>query len=230
MRACGCVINDLADSDVDRSVARTRDRPLTAGRVTEKEALGLMAILLTLALGLVLCLNLLCLGLSCLAITITAVYPFCKRFFVAPQIVLGVAFSWGIPMAYAAVHGSLQGAPWLLWVAAWLWPIAYDTEYAMADRAEDLKIGLHSSAILFGKYDRLFIALIQSAVIILLWLVGRQYQLTLSYYLGLVVAMVLMVYQQWLIRHRDNAQCFRAFRNNHWLGMGVFLGLVFSLW
>lgn len=225
MRSAGCVINDLADKDFDPHVARTRDRPIAAGRVTPAEAIRLFVVLCLIAFGLVTQLDVKTVLLSLPALLLAASYPFAKRFHSLPQAHLGLAFSWGIPMAFTAVSGSV---PWelcgLLMLATVLWAIAYDTFYAMADREDDLRIGVKSSAILFGSYDRLVTAMLQAAVLLILGFTGRN--LGPWYQAGLAAAAALAIYQQWLIRNREPAGCLRAFLNNHYFGAVIFLGLM----
>ena len=228
MRSAGCVINDFADRAFDPHVERTRDRPIAAGRVTPEEALRLFVVLCLMAFGLVTQLNVATVLLSLPAVAIAASYPYAKRFHSMPQAHLGLAFSWGIPMAFAATG---QAVPWLLcaelMLANVLWAIAYDTFYAMVDRDDDLRVGVRSSAILFGRHDRLITALLQIAVIGLLAHAGRQ--LGLAYFAGLALAAALAAYQQWLIRDRDRERCFKAFLNSHWFGAAVFAGLAADL-
>lgn len=226
MRSAGCVVNDYADRDFDPYVARTKDRPLAAGRISGKEALLLAAFLALLAFLLILPLNTLVLVLSVPALLLAVSYPYTKRFFAIPQAYLGIAFGFGIPMAYAALQGEVPMQAWLLLLANIFWSIAYDTEYAMVDRADDLKIGIKTSAITFGRYDVVAIMVCYGAALGLLALVGWQYQRGLAYYLGLVVAAGIAIYHYGLIRSREPAQCFRAFLHNHWLGLAVFIGLV----
>ncbi|MDR3390129.1 MAG: 4-hydroxybenzoate octaprenyltransferase [Sulfuriferula sp.] len=226
MRSAGCVVNDYADRDFDPYVARTKDRPLAAGRISGKEALLLAAFLALLAFLLILPLNTLVLVLSVPALLLAVSYPYTKRFFAIPQAYLGIAFGFGIPMAYAALQGAVPVQAWLLLLANIFWSIAYDTEYAMVDRADDLKIGIKTSAITFGRYDVVAIMVCYGAALGLLALVGWQYQRGLAYYLGLVVAASIAIYHYGLIRSREPAQCFRAFLHNHWLGLAVFIGLV----
>ena len=229
MRSAGCAINDFADKDFDSQVARTKDRPLAAGRVTSGEALRLFVAVSLIAFGLLTSLhNVQAILLAIPAVVLAASYPFMKRWISIPQAVLGLAFSWGIPMAYAAVR---HGVPWfevsLLMAANVMWVIAYDTFYAMADRDDDLKIGVKSSAILFGQYDRLITALLQVGALLCLAFAGRERGLV--YFVGLVVAAAFAVYQQWLIREREPAQCLGAFLNNTWFGAAVFAGLALDL-
>ncbi len=226
MRSAGCVINDFADRDFDRHVRRTASRPITAGQVSPREALVLFGVLSLLALGLVLTLDRLTVQLSLVGAFLAASYPFTKRFTHLPQAYLGVAFGWAIPMAFAAQTGEVDPRSWWLFAAVVLWALIYDTMYAMVDREDDLKIGVKSSAILFGRYDRLIIGLLQLAMLAVLLVVGRLFGLGLWYHLGLAVAAGLMLYHQWLIRDRDRERCFRAFLHNQWIGVAIFAGLV----
>lgn len=230
MRSAGCVINDYADRDIDPHVARTADRPLAAGRVTPAEALLLFAGLSLLAFALVLQTNALTIGLSVPAALLAASYPFAKRFHHMPQAHLGAAFAWSIPMAFAAQTGTVAPVAFALFAIAVLWIVAYDTFYAMADRAEDLEIGVKSSAILFGTHDRLITAVLQMLVLAGLALVGRHMGYGGWYATGLLLAFALAAWQQWLIRHRGPADCFRAFLNNHAFGAVVFVGLLLETW
>jgi 4-hydroxybenzoate polyprenyltransferase len=228
MRSAGCVINDFADRAVDPHVERTKDRPVAAGRVAPDEALRLFVVLCLIAFALVTQLNLTTVLLSLPGAVLAMSYPYAKRFHSMPQAHLGLAFSWGIPMAFTALG---QAIPWplclTLMLANLLWAIAYDTFYAMVDREDDLKVGVKSSAILFGRHDRAVTAGLQVAVLALLALAGRH--LGPPYFAGLAVAAALAAYQQWLIRNRDRADCFRAFLNNSWFGAAVFAGLAFAL-
>lgn len=225
MRSAGCVINDYADREFDGHVKRTNQRPLVTGAVTEKEALSLFAGLLLVALGLVLTLGQATVLMSFVAVLLAASYPFCKRFTYLPQFVLGAAYSWAIPMAYTAVTGTTSLDTWLLFVANLSWTVAYDTKYAMVDRDDDLKIGVKSTAILFGRYDKLIVGLLQALTLGLLLWVGQRNGLGLAYLLGVAGMAGLFVYQQVLIRHRERDPCFKAFLNNHYAGLLVFIGL-----
>lgn len=225
MRSAGCVINDYADRDIDPHVARTKNRPLAQKRVSTKEALLLFATLALTAFALVLSMNLLTIAMSAVGVVLAATYPFMKRYTHLPQVHLGAAFGWAIPMAFAATLDAVPVTAWLLFIITVLWTTAYDTMYAMVDRKDDRKIGVKSTAILFGDADRLIVGLLQLAVLAGLVLVGVREGLTLSYYLGLAVASVLAVYQQYLIRDRDTQRCFQAFLNNNWFGAAVFVGL-----
>jgi 4-hydroxybenzoate polyprenyltransferase len=226
MRSAGCVINDYADRDIDRHVARTSDRPLTAGRVTSKEALLLFVVLSLTAFALVLTLNLLTILLSFVGAVLAATYPFMKRHTYLPQVYLGLAFGWSVPMAFAAQTGAVPAVAWLLLIATVLWATAYDTMYAMVDRPDDLRIGVKSTAILFGSSDRIIIAIIQGMTLLVLLMVGQKLELGGYYYAGLGGALLLMCYQQYLIQNRDGMNCFRAFLNNNWVGVVVFAGIV----
>jgi 4-hydroxybenzoate polyprenyltransferase len=228
MRSAGCVINDIADRDVDRHVARTRERPLTAGKISLKAAIFLFIILILLALSLVLMLNRLSLYLAVIGAMLAVIYPFMKRFTHLPQAGLGMAFSWGVPMAFAAVSNTVPFAAWVLFFTAVLWPVIYDTMYAMTDREDDLKIGVKSTAILFAQNDTLVIGLLQ---ILFLWgmcWVGFLFKLHLIFYSSLIIAGAFFIYQRTLIKNRDPQQCFRAFLNNHWVGLIIFAGIAGS--
>jgi 4-hydroxybenzoate polyprenyltransferase len=229
MRSAGCVINDCADRRFDPHVERTRERPLAAGIVSLREALALAAILLLAAFVLVLQLNWLAVMLSFAAVAITVIYPFLKRFFVFPQAWLGVAFSFSIPMAYAAQLGYIPTAGWALMGATFFWIVAYDTEYAMVDRDDDLKLGLKSSAIVLGRFDVAGVMIAHTLFLAALTAVGRWQRLDAFFFAGLAVAAGLVLYQYWLIRGRDRGRCFRAFHNNNWVGLAIFAGLALDL-
>ncbi len=227
MRAAGCAINDFADRDIDRHVKRTQDRPLTSGRVKPRDAVVLFAGLTLLAFVMVvLFTNTLTLYLSFGGLVLAFIYPFMKRYTHLPQLFLGAAFSWAIPMAWAAETGEVTQLTWLLFTANVLWTVAYDTLYAMVDRDDDLKIGVKSTAILFGDSDRVIIAMLQALVVVVLALVGQQAELGAFYYLGVAVMGLLFIYQQHLARLRSREGCFKAFLNNNWAGFAVFAGLV----
>ncbi|MBI3778214.1 MAG: 4-hydroxybenzoate octaprenyltransferase [Gammaproteobacteria bacterium] len=226
MRSAGCVINDYADRDFDPHVERTRDRPIAAGRVTPREALALFAVLCLIAFALVLTLNRLTILLSFAGAFLAATYPFVKRFTHLPQFYLGAAFGWGIPMAFAAATGAVPPAGWVLFAANVCWSVAYDTAYAMVDRDDDLKVGVKSTAILFGRYDRLMIFLFHALTLALLAWTGALAGLGLRYHAGLVAALGFALYQQRLMRGRTRDGCFRAFLNNNWFGAAVFAGLL----
>ena len=224
-RSAGCIINDLADRHMDAAVARTNNRPLVTGTVTEKEAMALFIALMLMAFILVLFTNTLTIGLSLVAVLLASCYPFMKRYTHLPQVVLGAAFSWGIPMAFAAQSERLPAALWLLYLGNLLWTVAYDTKYAMVDREDDLKIGIKSSAILFGEHDRLMVAILQMLCLICLYLGGQAFGLGLYYNLSLLVAAGLFGYHLHLIRHRQPEACFKAFLHNNWVGMAIFAGV-----
>ena len=226
MRSAGCVINDYADRDFDRHVSRTRDRPLTSGRVSPRMALLLFTVLCLLAFGLVLLLNRLTVLLSIGGVALAVLYPFMKRVTHLPQVFLGAAFGWAVPMAFAAQTGSLPQIAWLIFTTTVLWATVYDTLYAMVDRQDDLALGLKSTAILFGDSDRKIIGLLQLMVMICLVMIGHQAGLGLVYYAGVALAGLLAIYQQYLIRYRERDACFQAFLNNNWFGMVVFLGIL----
>ncbi len=225
-RSAGCVINDWADRDFDGHVERTQRRPLPEGRVRPSEALILAAALVGLAFILVLFTNLLTILLAIVAVALAALYPFTKRLTHLPQLFLGAAFSWAIIMAFAAETGTVPEAAWLLFVANLLWTVAYDTEYAMVDRPWDLKVGIKSTAILFGELDRLMIGILQAAFLLSLLLLGDRLDYGVAYFLGVAVAAGLCVWQQWLIRGRDLDACFRAFRSNNAAGIAILIGLI----
>ncbi|MFN3544170.1 MAG: 4-hydroxybenzoate octaprenyltransferase [Thiobacillus sp.] len=225
MRSAGCVINDYADRDFDPHVARTRERPLAAGKVSPKEALLLAAGLSLVAFLLILPLNTLVLQLSVVALFLAASYPFTKRFFAIPQAYLGVAFGFGIPMSYAAVGNSVPAEAWVLLAANVFWAVAYDTQYAMVDREDDLKIGIKTSAITFGRFDIAAIAVCYATALGLIAWVGLQRSMGGAFYAGLVTAAGIALYHLWLIRGRDPKQCFRAFLHNTWFGAAVFAGI-----
>jgi len=228
MRSAGCVINDYADRHIDPHVERTCKRPIACGSVTPREALILFVVLCLLAFALVLLLNRLTLYLSFGAVALAALYPFMKRFTHLPQVVLGAAFGWAVPMAFAALSGEVPRVAWLLFVATVLWTTAYDTMYGMVDREDDLKIGVKSTAILFGESDRLVIGILQLLALGALALAGQLASLDGYYYFGLALAAGLALYQQYLIRERRPEACFRAFLNNHWFGAAVFSGIVLA--
>lgn len=226
MRSAGCVINDYADRDIDRHVSRTQNRPLTAGRLNTFEALLVFALLCVAAFALVLQLNRLTLLLSVVGVALAASYPFMKRVTHLPQVYLGAAFGWAVPMVFAAQTNSVPPIAWLIFTATVLWATAYDTMYAMVDRDDDLVLGVKSTAILFGEADRQIIALLQFMLLICLVMIGYQAQLGLPYYTGLLIAACFSLYQQYLIRYRDRDGCFRAFLNNNWFGATIFAGIL----
>ncbi|MDV5247371.1 4-hydroxybenzoate octaprenyltransferase [Shewanella xiamenensis] len=225
MRACGCIINDYADRDLDSHVERTKSRPLASGEIRTKEALLLFVILGLAAFGLVLLLNGLVVKLSVVGIILTIIYPFTKRVTNMPQMFLGVVWSWSIPMAYAAQTGEVPIEAWWLFAANWFWTVAYDTMYAMVDRDDDLKVGIKSTAILFGQYDRQIIGLFQLAALLCFIAAGWSADRGLLYGLGLLTFVGFSTYQQMLIFGRERAPCFKAFLNNNWAGLALFIGL-----
>lgn len=229
MRSAGCVINDYADRHVDAHVERTALRPLARGEITPKQALMLFAALLALAFGLVLLTNWQTIQLSFAAVAVACLYPFMKRFTNLPQLVLGIAFSFGIPMAFTAEAGTLPLLAWILFAANFLWTIAYDTFYAMVDREDDLRTGVKSTAILFAEHDRRIIALLQAAVIGLMLVLGIAADLHWPFFVGILVSAGLFVYQQKLTIQRDRDSCFKAFLHNHWVGMCWFVALALDL-
>lgn len=226
MRSAGCVINDYADRNIDTHVQRTKQRPIASGDVSTKEALILFIILCLIAFGLVLLLNPLTIQLSFVALLLAAIYPFMKRYTHLPQVFLGAAFGWAIPMAFAAELNTIPMIAWWLFITNVLWVIVYDTMYAMVDREDDLKIGVKSTAILFGQADKLIIASLQIVVLSLLVGLGLKLAFNWAYYLGLTAATLLAFYQQWLIKDREPSLCFKAFLNNHWFGLVIFIGIV----
>lgn len=229
MRSAGCVINDYADRHVDGAVARTNARPIVAGEVDEKEALALFSLLILLSFGLVLLLNWQTVLLSFGALLLASLYPFMKRYTHLPQVVLGAAFSWAIPMAFMATQEQLPAWLWLIYLANLTWTVAYDTAYAMVDRDDDIKVGVKSTAILFGKYDVYAISFLQLITLVILAWVGYITQLHIAYYLGLMVAGGMFVYQFSLIRSRRGEACFQAFLHNHWVGLVIAVSLLFGL-
>lgn len=226
VRSAGCVINDFADRKIDPHVARTADRPLATGEVHPVEAVLLFGALMVIALGLVLNLNRLTLTFALAGAFLTIVYPFTKRFLSTPQFVLGVAFSWGVPMAFAATAGDVPRVGWLLFLATVIWVVVYDTQYAMTDRPDDIKLGVRSTAILFGELDRAFIVGLQALFLASLVLVGRSAAMGSWYYGGLAAGCGFCLYQAYLIKERDIVQSFRAFLNNAWLGAAIFAGIL----
>ena len=230
MRAAGCAINDWADRDFDRHVARTRDRPLTAGLIRPAEALAVFAVLSLVAALLVIPFNTLTWALALVGAFLAASYPFTKRFLAIPQAYLGIAFGFGIPMAFAAVEGSVPPLAWLLLAANVCWAVAYDTEYAMVDRDDDLRIGIRTAAITFGRFDVVAIMLCYGATLALLALVGLQLGFGAPWWAGLGAAALIAAYHYTLIRGRSREGCFRAFNHNNWFGAAIFAGLLLEYW
>ncbi|MCD6039027.1 MAG: ubiA [Gammaproteobacteria bacterium] len=228
MRSAGCVINDIADRRFDGFVERTRNRPLVMGNVSVKMALILFFILLFCAFSLVLLLNRATIFLAFIGAILATSYPFLKRFTYFPQVGLGIAFSWSVPMVFAALTGTVSLEGGLVFFTSFLWPIMYDTLYAMVDRADDVRIGIKSTAILFGKRDKLLIGLLQGAFLLLLGLIGYFFRLNLFYYVSLIGVGIVFIYQQWLIKDRLPADCFKAFISNHWVGFIIFCGITLN--
>jgi len=229
MRAAGCAINDYADRKLDPQVARTAGRPIASGRVTPREALMVFAVLLLFAFVLVLFTNPLTIKLSFIGAALAAAYPFSKRYTHMPQVVLGAAFGWSIPMAFAAVSGAVPPVAWLLFIGNILWSVIYDTEYAMVDREDDIKAGAKSTAILFGDADLPILGVLMGTFLLTMLFVGQRATLGWPYWLGLLIATGLFGYQLWLIRHRAKDACLAAFRHNNWLGVSVWIGIVLAL-
>lgn len=228
MRAAGCVINDFADRKFDGAVERTKKRPLPSGDVTEKEAKILFVILVLVSFGLVLTLNTMTIWLSVAGLALAWVYPFVKRVSHLPQVVLGAAFGWSIPMAFAAVSESLPAVCWLLFAVNIVWSLIYDTQYAMVDRNDDIKIGVKSTAILFGRFDKMIIGALQLVMILMLLWIGVIINLSGIFYWSLLLAGALFVYQQRLMADRERDPCFQAFMNNNYVGFILFLGMLVS--
>jgi 4-hydroxybenzoate polyprenyltransferase len=226
MRAAGCVINDYADRNLDGQVERTKERPLATGKLEAKQALMLFDGLAVIAFVLVLFLNRFTIYLSFGGIFLAALYPFMKRYTYFPQVFLGAAFAWAIPMAFAAIQDALPSYAWLIYLATLIWTVAYDTQYAMVDRDDDLKAGIRSTAILFGDSDKLMIGILQAMALLPLYLLGQRLGFGVLWNAGLLVAIGLFAYQQWLIRNRERDACFKAFLNNQWVGLAIFAGLV----
>jgi len=229
MRAAGCIINDYADRHLDSHVERTRLRPLASGALASSHALILFFVLIAVAFGLVLLLNPLCLYISVVAAALAMIYPYSKRFTHLPQCILGLAFSMGIPMAYAALINNIPFMAWILFLANFLWIVAYDTQYAMTDREDDLLIGIKSTAILFGKYDNLIISLLHTTSLVILGWIGWFQGVSWHFYLFLIFAALFAAYQQYLCKDREPSQCLSAFLNNNWLGAMIFCGLLLGL-
>jgi 4-hydroxybenzoate polyprenyltransferase len=226
MRAAGCVMNDMADRNFDPHVARTRQRPLAAGEVTLRQAVMLFVALMLVAFGLVLLTNALTIKLAFVGAALASTYPFFKRFTHVPQVVLGIAFGWGVPMAFAAETGGVPAVAWAVLAVNTVWSVVYDTLYAMVDREDDLAIGIKSTAILFGRFDILITGLLMGLMILMLLIIGRTSDLAWPWYVGLAVAALLFIRQLYAIRGREREACFQAFLNNNWVGLSIFLGLL----
>jgi len=229
MRSAGCVINDFADRKIDGRVKRTKQRPLVSGEVSTKQALIFFSALVGGALLLVLMTNKLTVQLAIGGLLLAMLYPFMKRYTHLPQVVLGAAYAWSVPMAWAAAGAPLNTLTWLIYVGVVLWTIAYDTFYAMVDRDDDIKIGVKSTAILFGELDRVITGTLQTLVLFICLLVGDALDLGAFYYFGVCIAAGLFAYQQWLIKDRDRDNCFKAFLNNHYVGLAIFVGVAADL-
>ena len=229
MRSAGCVINDYADRNIDQNIARTKDRPLITGEVSPKAALRLFVFLLIIAFGLVLLTNALTIKLSLVALALATLYPFTKRWTHLPQVVLGVAFGMSVPMAFSAQTGSIPLSAGWIFLATIVWTLIYDTFYAMADRDEDIKIGVKSTAILFEKYDQIFITFLQISLIIIFVVIGNLFDLGPIYYFSLVIILIFMIYHQFLMKKRQKKLFFKAFLNNNFIGMIAFIGIFLSV-
>ena len=229
MRSAGCVINDYADRNIDQNIARTKDRPLITGEVSPKSALRLFVFLLIIAFGLVLLTNALTIKLSLIALALATLYPFTKRWTHLPQLILGVAFGMSVPMAFSAQTGSIPLSAVWIFLATILWTLIYDTFYAMADRDEDIKIGVKSTAILFEKYDQIFITFLQILLIIVFVVIGNLFDLEPIYYFSLVIILIFMIYHQFLMKKRQKELFFKAFLNNNFIGMTAFIGIFLSV-
>ena len=229
MRTAGCVINDFADRKIDKHIVRTQQRPLATGEISSNSALVLFGLLLLIALGLVLQTNILTIKLSLIAVLLATLYPFTKRWTNLPQLVLGAAFGMSVPMAFSAQTGVVPLTAWLVFIATLVWTLIYDTFYAMADRDEDLKIGVKSTAILFAKYDQIIITLLQILLIIVFVLIGNTFDLGLIYDFSLVIISFFMIYHQFLLKKRQKEEYFKAFINNNFIGVTAFVGIFLSV-
>ena len=228
-RSAGCVINDYADREIDKHIARTRDRPITAGEISPKAALLLFFALGLAAFALVLLTNTLTIKISFIALALAVLYPFSKRWTNLPQLILGLAFAMSVPMAFSAQTGTVPASAGWIFLATVLWTLIYDTLYAMADRDEDLKIGVKSTAILFAKYDQIFITLLQILLMIVFIKIGNLFDLGAFYDISLIIILLFMIYHQFLIKKRQKMDYFKAFINNHFIGMTVFFGIFLSI-
>ena len=226
MRSSGCAVNDYADRHIDKHVKRTQDRPLTSGKISEREALWVAVVLALISFALILPLNPLTWLMAFPAAFLAASYPFTKRFFAIPQAYLGIAFGFGIPMAFAAVQGTVPAVAWVLLLANVFWAVAYDTEYAMVDRDDDIHLGIHSSALFFGKYDVMAVMACYTVTLLLLAATGLMAGLGIVYFVGLIVAEGIALYHYRLIKDRSREKCFAAFLHNNWFGAAVFVGVV----
>ena len=228
MRSAGCTLNDIADRNIDKRIARTKNRPITTGQVCVKEALYLAVFLILLSFLLVLTLDVTTIQLSIIGVILAAIYPYTKRYTYIPQFFLGLAFAWAIPMAFSAQIGELTPVTWLLLIATVLWAMVYDTLYSMVDKADDLKVGIKSTAILFDDMDKFMIGVIQALVVLSLIFIGLRQEMGHIFYAGILIGSLLFVYQQYLIKDRVREKCFVAFMNNNWFGAIVFTGIFFN--
>ena len=229
MRSAGCVINDYADRKIDKLIERTQHRPITSGEITAKSALILFFILMLIAFGLVLMTNSLTIQLAFIAAGLAILYPFTKRWTHLPQFILGLAFAMSVPMAFAATNGSVPDSAWWVFAATVIWTVIYDTMYAMADREEDLKIGVKSTAVLFAKFDKLIIGILQICLFFLLLKISEIFNLAIFYDISLILTAFLMIYHQKMIKNREKTACFQAFLHNNFIGMVIFIGIALSL-
>jgi len=226
MRSAGCVLNDFADRKIDPHVKRTQNRPIASGKVSEKEAIILFITLMSLACTLIFFLNLTTKFFAIGGALVTVLYPFVKRVLSAPQLVLGIAFGWGVPMAFAAEIGHVPLLGWLIFFIAIIWALIYDTYYAMVDRDDDLNLDVKSTAILFGRYDLFIIGLLQCSMLVLLIFMAQLAALGMWVYSAIMISMLIMIYHQWLTKEKDRESCFKAFKHNHYIGMTVFIGII----
>ena len=229
MRSAGCVINDYADRNIDKLIKRTQNRPITSGEVSPRSALVLFFMLMSIAFGLVLMTNILTIQLAFIAAGLATLYPFTKRWTHLPQFVLGLAFAMSVPMAFAATNGYVPDSAWWLFTATVIWTVIYDTMYAISDREEDLKIGVKSTAILFAKYDKLIIGILQICLLFVFFKISEIFKLNVFYDISVILSAFLMIYHQNLIKNRDKIACFRAFLHNNFIGMVIFIGIVVHL-
>ena len=229
MRSAGCVINDYADRNIDKLIKRTQNRPITSGEVSPRSALVLFFMLMSIAFGLVLMTNSLTIQLAFIAAGLATLYPFTKRWTHLPQFVLGLAFAMSVPMAFAATNGYVPDSAWWLFTATVIWTVIYDTMYAISDREEDLKIGVKSTAILFAKYDKLIIGILQICLLFVFFKISEIFKLNVFYDISVILSAFLMIYHQNLIKNRDKTACFRAFLHNNFIGMVIFIGIVVHL-
>jgi len=229
MRSAGCVINDYADRDIDRHIKRTELRPITSGEVSAKNALKLFAVLIITAFILVTFTNFLTIKLAFIAAFLATLYPFTKRWTHLPQFVLGLAFAMSVPMAFAATNNTVPNSAWFIFAATVVWTVAYDTMYAMVDRDEDIKTGVKSTAILFAKFDKLIIGILQVLLMFLLLKIGKIFNLSIFYDISLIISAFLMVYHQFLLKKREKSACFHAFLHNNYIGMVIFIGIAISV-